>query len=384
MWNGDVTEQFPSEYGVDVSFPIHHYIDRSKHPYFAAAYQHFIEGCYKDASKRECDANEHARLEMNFDQPAKQHNYTEVGFKKITVPKSAWDPLLQFYKTNVQNEKPEKWPKGSIYVNHWVSTPSMISFEDTSLRGGVQLKQLIWNAVKPIIEEWVGREVEPTSLYGIRVYKNQSILATHVDRLPLVSSAIIQVAQDVDEPWPIEVYDHSGRAHNVTMQPGDMVLYESHTVLHGRPFPMKGRFYANVFVHFKPLDHDQLNQADEQEHLAARKNEGSLLTKLFGGSSSKSKVEEKDVGGHEQSNLDPEKVDEMRRRFSAFDQKVEQEVRRENERGKEASSSGIAQDNMQHRVKGEAIGVILEHPSSEKKHTDESSRAEEPLDNTGP
>ena len=69
-------------------------------------------------------------------------------------------------------------------------------------------------------------------------------LAVDVDRLPLVSSAIINVAQDIDEPWPIEVYDHNGKAHNVSMQPGDMVLYESHTVMHGRPFPMKGRFYV--------------------------------------------------------------------------------------------------------------------------------------------
>jgi hypothetical protein len=41
-----------------------------------------------------------------------------------------------------------------------------------------------------------------------------------------VSSCIINVDQDVDEPWPLEVYDHNGKAHNVTMVPGDMVLYE--------------------------------------------------------------------------------------------------------------------------------------------------------------
>ena len=66
--------------------------------------------------------------------------------------------------------------------------------------------------------------------------------------------------QDVDEPWPVEVYSHDGQAHNVTMMPGDMVLYESHTVLHGRPHPLKGRFYANVFVHFIPVDHDANNE----------------------------------------------------------------------------------------------------------------------------
>jgi prolyl 4-hydroxylase len=81
------------------------------------------------------------------------------------------------------------------------------------------------------------------------------VLATHVDRLPLVSSAIINVAQDVDEPWPVEVYGHDGKATNVTMEPGDMVLYESHSVLHGRPFPLKGRYYANIFIHYEPVGH---------------------------------------------------------------------------------------------------------------------------------
>jgi hypothetical protein len=42
-------------------------------------------------------------------------------------------------------------------------------------------------------------------------------LSPHVDRLPLVSSAIINVAQDVDEPWPLEVISHSGKAENVTV-----------------------------------------------------------------------------------------------------------------------------------------------------------------------
>ena len=38
----------------------------------------------------------------------------------------------------------------------------------------------------------------------------------------------------MDEPWPLEVIGHDGKAHNVTMEPGDLVLYESHSVLHGK------------------------------------------------------------------------------------------------------------------------------------------------------
>jgi len=63
------------------------------------------------------------------------------------------------------------------------------------------------------------------------------------------------------------VYGHDGKATNVTMEPGDMVLYESHSVLHGRPFPLKGRFYANIFIHFEPTGHSLRHQAKlEKDH----------------------------------------------------------------------------------------------------------------------
>lgn len=132
----------------------------------------------------------------------------------------------------------------------------MVSVEDSGLRGGGSvLKQRIWSAAQETVSEWTGQELTQCSLYGIRIYYGGSVLAPHVDRLPLVSSAIINVAQDVDEPWPLEVVGHDGKAQNVTMEPGDMVLYESHSVIHGRPFPLKGRFFANLFVHFEPVGH---------------------------------------------------------------------------------------------------------------------------------
>jgi hypothetical protein len=67
---------------------------------------------------------------------------------------------------------------------------------------------------------------------------NSKILHTHSPYFPLL---IVNVDQEVEEPWPLEVYGHDGKATNVTMMPGDMVLYESHSVIHGRPFPLKGK-----------------------------------------------------------------------------------------------------------------------------------------------
>lgn len=72
------------------------------------------------------------------------------------------------------------------------------------------------------------------------------MVVVDVDRIPQIISAVIQVAQDVEEPWPLEIYDHEGKAHNITLQAGEMLLYESHSVLHGRPFPLVGSFYVSA------------------------------------------------------------------------------------------------------------------------------------------
>lgn len=168
----------PPEYGVDCSTPIHHGINKKECPYFYDQYVKMLSGCYKLYSKKECDANEVDRWRMNLAQPVTQHNYTEVGFKYMKAPKELFDPILKFYEENKDKKKEEKWYRGSTIVNSWDSPSYMVSLEDASLRGGQVLKKFIWDSMKPIIEEWVGHKLEPTSLYGVRVYSPGAVLAT--------------------------------------------------------------------------------------------------------------------------------------------------------------------------------------------------------------
>ena len=249
--------------------------------------------------KLSCESTEKARLKMNLEQPKTQYNYTELGFKKMKVPKVAWDLIWKFWTANKNNALKENWPFGYTYTNHWEFPTYMVSLEDGRLRGsGHELKQKVWDGIKSVLEEWVGRKIIPTSLYGIRIYKDKAILATHVDRLPLVTSCIINVDQNVNEDWPVEVYDHKGKAYNVTMKPGEMVLYESHTVLHGRPFPLNGKFYANLFVHFIPEVHDDMNGKDSRGDIEGHNRHP------FNSNNNKNIK----VGGHEQSNHDEDEV----------------------------------------------------------------------------
>mmetsp|Transcript_7494 Transcript_7494/g.16619 ORF Transcript_7494/g.16619 Transcript_7494/m.16619 type:complete len:428 (-) Transcript_7494:2006-3289(-) len=246
-------------YGVDTSFPIHYGSIKSKssNPLGdrQAIYDEFMEGCREFYGNRggSCDVTEEDRYAMSLRQPASMQNYTDVGFKKVRAPAEVFSLLSNYWDTNLRRRQQEKWPTGNTYVNYWKAPTYMVNVENTNLRSGGQLlKQKIWDGVKPVLEEWTGMELEQSSMYGIRQYTRGAILSPHADRMPLISSCIINVAQDVEEDWPLEVYGRDGLAYNVTMSPGDMVLYESHSLIHGRPFPLQGEYFANIFIHFRP------------------------------------------------------------------------------------------------------------------------------------
>jgi prolyl 4-hydroxylase len=216
-------------YGVDVSFPIHHASVSQNYPWLPhnanpskfpmpsnvsdsplqvlgdrkSWYDRLIKGCRDKYGVRgeSCDATEADRIAMNLRQPSSMQNYTDMGFKKIKCPERVYKLLKEFWDKNKHKKKPENWNPGNTYVNHWEAMTYMVSVEDSSLRGGgSHLKNEIWNAARDTIQEWTGEELTQCSLYGIRIYENGAVLAPHVDRLPLVSSAIVNVDQDVDEP----------------------------------------------------------------------------------------------------------------------------------------------------------------------------------------
>jgi len=268
-------------YGVDVSFPIHsksvstnydwlpHNLNPGEVPTpqeFEGIsvqvcgdrykfYEEYMQGCrdHWEEKAYACDNVESDRIKQNINQPQSMVNFTETGYKKMKTPDHIFKKLLDFWEVNKAKEEDEKWFPGNIFVNYWDVPSTMIDVHDAKFEGGGgHLVDQIHDSMKDIIQEWTGQNIIPSSLYGVRVYKEGAVLAPHVDRNPLISSAIVNVAQDVDEPWPLEVIGHDGKAKNVTMEPGDLVLYESHSIVHGRPFPLKGRYFANLFIHFEP------------------------------------------------------------------------------------------------------------------------------------
>ena len=230
-------------YGVDVSFPMHSawaddILHIEEYPQKSANrtiqplgdrktfYKNYMMGCreFYGSKSQSCDQNERDRISMSRNQPKVMQNYTDIGFKKIQAPADVMGLLQKFWRANRQLQVLEKWATGNTYTNHWESPTYMVNVENPYLRGGGEdLKAKIWESARDIVQWWIGESLATSSVYGIRVYQKGAVLIPHVDRLPLVSSAIINVAQDVEEPWPLEVIGHDGVAYNITMNPGDMV-----------------------------------------------------------------------------------------------------------------------------------------------------------------
>ena len=175
--------------------------------------------------------------------------FSPLGFKKGRLPNDVFASLGSFYYNNAQNVVREEWTNRGVFVNWWET--------DVLLLQVPWSMKLIYQArLKHMVEEWAGVPVEQTVMYGLRQYTQGARLLTHVDRQATHAvSLIVNVAQgNLTEPWPVEVHDHADRLHEVLMEPGDVVYYESAKCLHGRNRPLSGpnAYYTNLFTHYKP------------------------------------------------------------------------------------------------------------------------------------
>jgi hypothetical protein len=104
---------------------------------------------------KRCLNNERDLIDMNLRQPQSMvvSNY----------PIMTWMIFLHlviFRDTNRGKAKPENWPAGNTYTNHWEAPSTMVNLEDKTMKdGGFVLKQTIWNAARDTISEWTGQQL---------------------------------------------------------------------------------------------------------------------------------------------------------------------------------------------------------------------------------
>lgn len=176
-------------------------------------------------------------------------NYTEIGFKKSKLPQALFHKIRKFYRQNLPNQVGETVTGGFILgTGESARGSSLVELPEA-------LREEIHACLKPRVEAWSGIDVEATFVYGIRIYHDGAVLKEHRDRLGTHTfGVIINVDQDVNEDWPLSIEDTYYRRHDVILKPGEIIYYEGGRLLHGRPTPLNGEQFANIFCHFKPHD----------------------------------------------------------------------------------------------------------------------------------
>jgi prolyl 4-hydroxylase len=86
-------------------------------------YEDLIQGCFEFYGKKgkRCQRTEDTRIQMNLRQPKGMYNYTKLGYTKIRAPEHVFKLIKEFWEKNKGKEKPEVWPAGNTFTNHWVS-----------------------------------------------------------------------------------------------------------------------------------------------------------------------------------------------------------------------------------------------------------------------
>ncbi|KAL7440277.1 hypothetical protein ACHAXM_007103 [Skeletonema potamos] len=273
-------------YGVDRSFPIQHDnllddgpFDHRERQHF---YDNFMAGCWAHETSKQksglCNQAEADRIATNLLQPSTMRNYTQLGYEKVLAPTKLVESLRRFWMKKGQNYHPtnSNFDIGSTYINHWETHHHIMNIDDDQFQSK-HLRTLIWDETKPILEEWVGGvELSPSSLCGVHIFTDKTVMPHRLDTLPFVINAIIHVADEVDTHWPIELYGHDGKSRNITLEVGEMLLYEGQSIIIGRPYPMQGKYHADLFVSFEPLGYSR-----QHDHHLDDEAEESWLSSLY-------------------------------------------------------------------------------------------------------
>lgn len=223
-----------------------------------------VLGSYADQeawhkARDECTVQEHTRMVYY---PPVTPAFSPEGFLPLPTPPEMQNWLLQFYHNYSKSGrmKLESWDAG-LTQNSFHETPMYQVDLDMEYAKKVEMGELY---LKPLLEEWSGiKDLEVTSIYGVREYHEGHWLANHIDRESThVISATFSVGKlpspDATVPdekaWPLEFVNWKGQTVRYAHPPGTVVFYESVKGIHGRPFrnPVEGGYHLGAFFHYRP------------------------------------------------------------------------------------------------------------------------------------
>jgi hypothetical protein len=199
---------------------------------------------YTDLPEEHPDVQSLYTESIEFAKQTKQ--YTDIGYTKLNTPLE----IQSYLNTVCKSEDRTKEGKTNIFARTSSGPPPyLIVIPDPK-------KKWIEKILHPMLEKWAGIKLVHSASYGPREYRKGSALRGHVDRDSHIISVIIHIGRDPEElptdDWALEVTGHNKIKKNIFMKPGEMVFYESRSVMHSRETPNPYDYYRNIFLHWRP------------------------------------------------------------------------------------------------------------------------------------
>ena len=145
----------------------------------------------------------------------------------------------------------------SQFTEYWgVWNDSQIP--DTYSHYGDTAMETLLEKVKPIMEKETGLKLNETYSYA-RIYKKGDILHRHKDRYSCEISTTLNLGGD---EWPIHLEpsgEEGKEGVEVTMQPGDMLVYKGCDLEHWRE-AFEGENCGQVFLHYNDASKKDANK----------------------------------------------------------------------------------------------------------------------------
>lgn len=195
------------------------------------------------------------------------NHFTENGYEKMQIPSALYQLILKQRDLNLNRPKDESCDFHGLASNlncmKIINEKQVMNRVSFLIPIAKSVGDMIKKKIKSILSKWAKTSLEFQAMYGIRRYLRGAQLLMHTDKLPShIISAILQIDQKVDQEWPLNLVDHHGNKKSIYLKPGEMLLYESASVPHGRQFIFQGEYFDNFFIHFSPTDPNLIHKMD--------------------------------------------------------------------------------------------------------------------------
>ena len=185
--------------------------------------------------------------------------FAETPFRLLPTPAPLLGGLVLEYPTMIFQQVEKSTRHHPVYQADVIDGISSARCQTPDLGHApmsAALQELAYQQLTPLIEDWVGEALERSWGYGVRSYGPGSRLHMHRDRVDThVLSCIVHVADQSNQPWPLDFIDHDAEHHQVIFKPATMFFYES-LCPHGRNSEFDGDFYRNMYFHWRPKTWD--------------------------------------------------------------------------------------------------------------------------------